>query len=215
MTMTILPEPFEWITIPEGHVTLKPSKYPHDYLKTEVDVVVPQFRVSKTLITNAQYTEFIEAGGYGNKRWWSDVGWDIKQAGWDEVFITELERESSLHWMPTNRAWEYPRFWYDKKLNRPQQPVLGVSWYEAMAFCEWFSQTQNEVITLPTDAQLGRMIFTDESWSWSVTLWDSGECDSQQRGLRMLRGGFTCDTRYGSDPINRSQAIGFFVVCNV
>jgi len=205
----------EWVIIPEGQVTLKPSKYPHDYLKTEVSLIVPQFRVSKTPVTNSQYAQFIDAGGYGDKRWWTDIGWSTKQAGWDEIFITELERESSLHWMPTNKAWECPRFWYDKKLNRPEQSVFGVSWYEAMAFCQWFSQTQNEVITLPTDAQLGRMTFIDESWYWSLTLWDSGEIDNYQNGLRMLRGGLTCDIRYGSDPINRSEAIGFIVVCNL
>jgi len=214
MKMTILPESFEWLTIPEGQATLKPSKYLHDYLKTEIHLTVSSFRVSKIPITNSQYAQFIEAGGYSYKQWWTDAGWDAKQAGWDEIFITELERESSLHWMPTNRAWEFPRFWYDKKLNRPEQPVVGISWYEALAFCGWFSQMQDEKITLPTDAQLGRMTFPDESWYWSLTLWDNGESDMQQRGLRMLRGGLTCDTRYGSDPVNRSEAIGFFVVCN-
>lgn len=211
--MTILPS-LEWFIIPEGQVTLKPSKYPQDYLKIETSFIVPQFRVSKSAITNAQYDQFIESGGYGDKQWWTDVGWNVKQAGWDEIFIAELERESSRHWMPTNQAWEYPRFWYDKKLNRPEQPVFGVSWYEAMAFCAWFSAKTGEKIILPTDAQLGRMTFTDESWLWSLTLWDSGETDNYQQGLRMLRGGLTCDIRYGADEMNRNQAIGFVVVCN-
>jgi formylglycine-generating enzyme required for sulfatase activity len=38
-------------------------------------------------------------------------------------------------------------------LNRPQQPVVRVSWERAMAFCEWLSGKVGESFTLPTEAQ--------------------------------------------------------------
>lgn len=41
--------------------------------------------------------------------------------------------------------------------NRPDQPVIRISWEEAMAFCEWLSTRTGQQITLPTEAQ----------WEWA------------------------------------------------
>lgn len=37
--------------------------------------------------------------------------------------------------------------------NRPEQPVVRVSWHEAMAFCQWLSEVSGERFSLPTEAQ--------------------------------------------------------------
>lgn len=37
--------------------------------------------------------------------------------------------------------------------NRPEQPVVRVSWHEAMAFCRWLSARTGQTFTLPTEAQ--------------------------------------------------------------
>jgi formylglycine-generating enzyme required for sulfatase activity len=38
-------------------------------------------------------------------------------------------------------------------MNRPEQPVVRVSWQQAMAFCQWLSEKTRYTVTLPTEAQ--------------------------------------------------------------
>lgn len=46
-----------------------------------------------------------------------------------------------------------PVYWLDKNLNAPQQPVVGVTWQDAMDFANWLSQITSETYRLPTEAQ--------------------------------------------------------------
>lgn len=97
------------------------------------------FKIGKYPVTNHQYHRFIEAGGYGNARWWSEAGVRYKQE--DE--------------------WTEPRYWRSETYGRSTQPVVGVSWYEAEAYCKWLTAhwrgagviDQNERVRLPTQAE--------------------------------------------------------------
>ena len=48
---------------------------------------------------------------------------------------------------------EEHRFWNDAKFNAKAQPVTGVSWYDANAYCEWLSEVTGLRYTLPTEAE--------------------------------------------------------------
>lgn len=48
---------------------------------------------------------------------------------------------------------EKPLYWNDEKCDAPGQPVVGITWAEADAYCEWRSQKEHVRITLPTEAQ--------------------------------------------------------------
>lgn len=123
--MGILPKPFAWCEIPAGKVTLEKG----GYLKQETIFDVPTFYMAKYPITNAQYAKFIQAGGYDERECWTDAGWEQRQS----------------------EKWTQPRYWADEKWNGADYPVVGVSWYEAIAFARWLAERAGADITLPTE----------------------------------------------------------------
>jgi formylglycine-generating enzyme required for sulfatase activity len=48
---------------------------------------------------------------------------------------------------------EPPRFWDDARFNAPDQPVVGASWFDATAYCEWLSRIDGARWRLPTEAE--------------------------------------------------------------
>lgn len=49
-----------------------------------------------------------------------------------------------------------PPFWEDPRFADPGQPVVGVSWADAVAFCEWLGRETGRVHRLPTEAEWER-----------------------------------------------------------
>jgi formylglycine-generating enzyme required for sulfatase activity len=46
-----------------------------------------------------------------------------------------------------------PHFCQDPNFNHPQQPVTGVSWHEAVRYCEWLRSRTGRAYRLPTEAE--------------------------------------------------------------
>ncbi|MDS4059063.1 MAG: SUMF1/EgtB/PvdO family nonheme iron enzyme, partial [Candidatus Contendobacter sp.] len=46
-----------------------------------------------------------------------------------------------------------PAFWNDEAFNNPAQPVVGIRWYEARAYCAWLSAQTGQPFRLPTEAE--------------------------------------------------------------
>ena len=90
-------------------------------------VYLQDFSVRKNLVTNAEFLEFIEDGGYENFRFWHSEGWD---------WITQNQINSPLYWRETDGEWMNYTLAGLRKL-KPDAPVCHVSFYEASAFAEW------------------------------------------------------------------------------
>ena len=95
-------------------------------------VILAGYSISKYPVTVGQYRSFKEAGGYQNLRFWTEAGWTWK--------IT-TQRFQPAYW--TDPMWT----WND------QLPVVGVSWYEACAFCKWLSENVGQNFRLPTEVE--------------------------------------------------------------
>jgi len=49
-----------------------------------------------------------------------------------------------------------PPFWNDPNFNHPEQPVVGVSWFEAARYCDWLSAQTGRRFRFPTEAEWER-----------------------------------------------------------
>jgi len=95
------------------------------------------FLIDSRPITNREFIEFIEAGGYRQQRYWSREGWAFR------------EKERLLHpqyWQKSGREWRRRRFGFVEPLP-PDEPVQHVCWYEADAYARWAGKR------LPTEAE--------------------------------------------------------------
>lgn len=88
-------------------------------------VLVNDYAIANRLVTNAEYTQFIEAGGYKDPALWLADGW---------AKIHELNWERPLGWSEGLTQEFTLGGWRDID---PHAPVCHVSYYEADAFARW------------------------------------------------------------------------------
>jgi formylglycine-generating enzyme required for sulfatase activity len=70
---------------------------------------------------------------------------------WCALDDADFEAELAERW-PGGRLVE-PRFWRDERLNQPTDPVVGICWYEASAYCAWLTATSGRAYRLPTEVE--------------------------------------------------------------
>lgn len=85
------------------------------------------FTISKTLVSNGEFAEFVADGGYTREELWSYGG-----RGWRE----ENKRDHPHYWRKAGGGWEV-RLFHQWHALEPDAPVLHVSYWEAEAYCCW------------------------------------------------------------------------------
>lgn len=90
-------------------------------------VLLGEFEISNRLVTNREYIEFIEDGGYKDFRLWHSEGWD---------WVNQNNVDTPLYWHRRDDGWFNYTLAGLKPL-LPDAPVCHVSYYEAAAFAEW------------------------------------------------------------------------------
>jgi ergothioneine biosynthesis protein EgtB len=91
------------------------------------DVLMPTVRIARHLVTNAEWLQFIAAGGYTTPSYWLSEGWTMVEAqGW----------EAPGYWQEVDGKWHVMTLGGLKEVD-PAQPVLHVSYYEAEAYARF------------------------------------------------------------------------------
>ncbi|AOY93279.1 glycosyl transferase [Cupriavidus sp. USMAA2-4] len=115
---------------------------------------VPAFEMDAVPVSNAQYLEFVEDGGYDHPAWWSASGCQ---------WLMSQERSAPRYWSrhPQSRAWMVERFGTLRTLN-PDEPVRHVSLFEAQAWCAWAGRR------LPAEAEWERAAAQSRGMAWGM-----------------------------------------------
>jgi ergothioneine biosynthesis protein EgtB len=123
------PQPLRWIDYPGGirRVGHDGRGFSWDNEHPQHDALVHPFRLADRLVTNSEWLEFIEDGGYRTASLWLADGWaTVKREQW----------QSPLYWE------EWGGTWFEMTLEgltplARTAPVAHVSYYEADAFARW------------------------------------------------------------------------------
>jgi formylglycine-generating enzyme required for sulfatase activity len=93
------------------------------------------YKIGRFEITNKEYEKFVLDNGYNNMEYWSDSGWIAKNY-YNWVI--------PLYWSKNN-------LWIDDQYsNKENTPVHGISFYEAEAYCKWYSVKTGRKYQIPT-----------------------------------------------------------------
>jgi len=118
------------------------------------DVLLQEFQISDTLVTNQEYLEFINDGGYKDFKHWHSEGWEWVKAN---------NAAAPMYWYDVDGDWQHYTFAGLQQIE-PDLPVTHINFYEASAFAAW------KGMRLPTEFEweaAARLFSWGQRWEWT------------------------------------------------
>lgn len=117
-------------------------------------VYLNKFSISNLLVSNQEFLEFIEDGGYQNFNFWHSEGWD---------WVNTNKVDAPMYWHKVDGDWMNYTLKGLHKIN-PTAPVTHISYYEAYAYASW------KGMRLPTEFEweiAAKSFNWGERWEWT------------------------------------------------
>lgn len=163
------------------------DKWCYDIELPEHTVYLDDYNIDILPVTNGEYMEFIEDGGYSDYKFWLSDGWEAaKKNAW----------QAPMYWKKEDGQWYTADFGGKRKVN-PNEPVVHISFYEADAFCKWANKR------LPTEAEWEKAACWNE-YKKKKTVFPWGN-DIPQSQANLLESEFWSCTEVGSFPDGKSH----------
>ena len=122
--------PAVWQSIAGGKVRIglgnSPKIFAWDNEFGALNVEVKPFLVRNAQVTNEEFLEFVDAGGYEERQWWSASAWN---------WLQNQSRRAPRFWLKVGPAYRY-RAMFDE-VEMPLDWPVEVNCFEAAAFCKW------------------------------------------------------------------------------
>ena len=113
------------------------NDYCYDIELPEHKTYLNDFKIDNFLVSNREFLDFMNDGGYEDYSFWLSDGWDaVKENNWI----------APMYWEKEEDVWFTRDFAGKRKIN-PDEAVCHVSFYEAAAYCKWAGKR------LPTEAE--------------------------------------------------------------
>jgi len=132
---------------------------------------IAPFAIARYPVTNAQYALFLDDDGYhADAPWWDAAG---------REWLRQSVRTAPL-------LWNDERF----GITRPNHPVVGVTWYEATAFCRWLTQYLSDGFEycLPSEAEWE---YAARGTTRRTYAWGDEEPDGERANFNWIYNGTT------------------------
>jgi len=107
---------------------------------------ISEFKTTKYLISNGEFLDFVEAGGYNLQEFWTEEGWNWR------IF---KKSQMPLFWRKDGDS--YLLRLVAEEIAMPWNWPVEVNYLEAKAFCNWKSKQTGKSLRLPTEAEWIRL----------------------------------------------------------